>query len=513
MYRYLILLVFFPGVLWAESLTLYKFSYNGPKDHAYVAQALEDSLIAGLKENGLQVILKDKILNPDKLQKKEQRGSLSGRINWLGASLSLKISAWNQDGQLIDELFQFKDVHSASDEIRQKSKLIVDKLQASGRSQTIVSKKIPEQLQKKSEKSIMKLPREDLPKIEKIKPFQNFLSDYRFRSQRLPFEARSMLVSDLNGDGNDEIVIASDDKIYFYHRQGNALQSIGFYKGKNLDRFVKLSLIHLDGDKKALAVTNLRGEQANSLILSFNQDHQPELIAEKIPYLIREIDYEDESILACEKYNAREALKHQLYAAHLQGDKVKIGKKLDLPNEASLFSFEWVYTHHGKELLLLSPSGNLKLYNKQDGHYKKRWSSSEKFGGSFNSVEVEVRNALGEVVKDRFTIGMPVKVFHYEKDGHHYSDVLLVKNGPFLNSALGRGFLLKSAYLLKLNWNDLGFAETWKSQKIEGGFADYQLMQKTKGLEAIGVARLRNKGFMSPTQVNESIVFIYDVKS
>lgn len=478
-------------------------------------------------------------MNPDKLNHKllsKEKVDLlvAGRLNWLGDQGTLYVT-WIRGsgekgvqylslpklGQLtaLTEKFASQVINPIFTIELDKNVIIAHQKEKTPPKIVRVpenSKPIPEAAQVKQEKvaSVSVLPPEEKPKkVAKQKlqaPSVDAIRDYQFISQRLPFEVRSMEVADLNGDGKSEIILSADGLIKFYQRGAKELTELATWRGSKYDRVIHVSAFQLAGHASpVLAVSNIWDNRAKSFLLTL-EGNAPKVLVDDIPYLIRPITYEGSTILAAETYSSDEKVRHQLYELKIEGSKTTPARKLNFPYEVGLFGFEWYEMGNGgeKELLYLTPAGYLKLFYRNGDHYKRRATSAEKLGGSFNEIETKLTNALNEVVSSRFTVSLGLQVLPAAQPGEA-DEVLLANNGAYLRGSIGQGFLLKSAKLVKLKWTELGFSETWETRKIEGGFAEYIPLKTKNGIEILTAARLRDRGFMSPTMVNESVVLIY----
>jgi len=539
---------------YAETVGVYRFVYSGPAGFEHLAVTAGDTFI-GTLSNSLKrfkdsVKIIDKSVNPDKLNSKllgKEKVDLlvAGRLNWLGEQGTLYVT-WIRGSeekgvqyltlpkldqltaltekfasQMMSPIFSIELDRIKMDRIGVNNKEVIVAHQEEKKPPKIVrvpenSKPTDEPPQVKQEKvaSVSVLPPEEKPKkVTKQKlqvPSADAIRDYQFISQRLPFEVRSMEMADLNGDGKPEIILSADGLIQFYQRGDKGLAELATWRGSKYDRVIHVSAFRLAGyANPVLAVSNIWDNRAKSFLLSL-EGNAPKVLVDDIPYLIRPIIYEGSQILAAETYASDEKVRHQLYELKIEGSKATPGRKLNFPYEVGLFGFEWYEMGNGgeKELLYLTPAGYLKLFYREGNHYKRRATSAEKLGGSFNEIETKLTNALNEVVSSRFTVSLGLQVLPAAQPGEA-DEVLLANNGAYLRSSIGQGFLLKSAKLVKLKWTELGFSETWETRKIEGGFAGYIPIKTKQGWEILTAARLRDKGFMSPTLRNESVVLTY----
>jgi len=106
------------------------------------------------------------------------------------------------------------------------------------------------------------------------------------------------------------------------------------------------------------------------------------------------------------------------------------------------------------------------------------WKSDEAYGGSNNFFDLAAdtqisRNIAGTEEKARPYVNIRLLAYDINKNGK--KDLVVVKN----LSTVGRLFqnmkIFSSSEIYDLEWNGLGFAENWRTKKIQGYVADYQI--------------------------------------
>jgi VCBS repeat protein len=349
-------------------------------------------------------------------------------------------------------------------------------------------------------------------KVEVPTPIAS-MPDYRWMSERLPYEGRGLAYADLDGDGKAEVITIDLNHVYVYELGQNQVRLLKSYAGEKTDQFVRVHTMDLDGDSKSeILVSNIRNGQASSFGL---RDAGGELktIFSKAPWLLKVTEWEGKPLLVGEPFTGREVNYHKISKLILLGGKLKEEGELSLPQNIGLYGFREFQTvsQEAGGLIYLTPSGYLQVYEEgKGGDYKKRSSSTERYGGSSNSINLPVRNVFNEVEKNRTYFNLEPVVWR-EADGR--GAVLVAKNDNFLKNVIGTEPIVKNCWFSKLKWEDLGLREAWNTRKVDGYIADY-LRANLPGENSpklLTLLWLRDPGFANTMGTFKSVLAVYDL--
>ncbi len=547
---------------------VFTFAVNGPSDTQYLATAAQDAVIGSLIKRGQLSQAIKKIVDPDKLgygqlEKGKYSLVLAGRINVVGQTYRVLLKWVDTSGKEGQEYLQVSDINQLLPQIEnfarnnlptgptaialapvlppapvpvspppaKKSeavkpapiKTVVTEAQPSEMEAPAPTVETPTAKVTKKEKIKEPAPVQVAPlppplpvveakppkkiKVREVQPVAGeALHDYSNMSQKLPFEVRGMAYGDADGDGTPEVLLTGKTELHVYRYQEGQLQELASLSGKKLDYFVKVDILpNSGGGKPLIALTNLRGSQAASQILSL-EGGQLQIQAENIPYQLRVVQQGNDALLVGESYHAKETSRHQIYELKLLGNKVETTSKLDLPYDVGLYSFDWVpnASGNGFDLFTLSPSGKLFFYQSENGKMKKVWSSRENYGGSANDVEVEVKDFFNEITHDFYLV--PVGLHAITST---VPELVVVKNDSLLKDIVGRKPVITDGRLIHLKRDQLGFAEAWESKKVDGSILDYRVIPANGGLQLLAAIRLRNPGLLGDVGNHGSVLLTY----
>jgi hypothetical protein len=320
---------------------------------------------------------------------------------------------------------------------------------------------------------------QDVLKTNERKGISN--PDFQWMSERLPFEGRGISYADVAGTGQPQVILIDLHHVYLYEFSKNQLRLFKTYTGTPTDHFVRVFTIDLDGDgKPEIIVSNIQNGQASSLGLRYEGGEFKSVFTES-PWLLKVLTFEGKPVLLGEPFYGREIDYHKLRRLKLVGNQLQEEGDFDIPKEIGLYGlkdFPSLESSGGQpkpnDLLYLTPSGTLKIYEKIGNEYKKRASSSERYGGSSNFINLDVKNMLNEVEEAKTYFNLDPVAWR-ESDG--LGRVVVAKNDTLLKNIIGTRPFIKNAWFTKLKWEEIGLREVWQTLKIDGYISDYQIVQ------------------------------------
>lgn len=339
------------------------------------------------------------------------------------------------------------------------------------------------------------------------------MPDYTWISTILPYEGRGMAYGDVNGDGQKEIVIVDLKHVYVYEFIKNQVRLLYDYQGSEDDAFVRVYTKDLNGDgKEEILVSNISRGQGASFALEV-ADGSFKTFAKKSPWIVKVLNWNGSPLLIGEFFNSKQVDYHDIRQLIVENGKFKDAGKFEVPSEMGIYGLQSFksQSNSGDQVLYLNSSGYLKIYDIEDKNkFKKRWSSSERYGGTANFLRLEQTDMFNEVVNS-FTYFNVEPVTWMASDG--YGSLMVPKNDDFLRNMIGTRPVVKNTWFTKLHWQDIGMRETLSTRKIDGYFADNIKVQLPweKQPKLLALLWVRDKGFMNAMGAFKSVVVIYDL--
>jgi len=326
-------------------------------------------------------------------------------------------------------------------------------------------------------------------------------------SQRFPAKFRGMAIGDVNGDGLNEIVVIDINKLTVYRKEGKNLKTLATLQGERYDEYISVDIADINRNGIAeIFVSNVR---ATDRLASFVVEYRDEQYAmketgidmffrviepyRKPPYLIAQVLGSDRSV----------PFEKPIYKVHYKGGKYERNKRLPIPQGLSVYGLTIDRVgESGERVIALDGNDHLRMYAKTTlpidkihiygGSEKSIWKSEDVYGGSDTVFQLQNKTTL----EDECFAYVNPRIITHDTNDDGKQEIVIVRN----ISAAGRTFehtrVFTKSELFNLEWDGLGLIINWKTKKIGGYIADYQIKDMDNDGEDDVVLALR----VSPTR-------------
>lgn len=271
----------------------------------------------------------------------------------------------------------------------------------------------------------------------------------------LPIAARLITLSDVDGDGKQEIVLSTDKEVRFYTLGADLQPAFGgiTITGSTSDNYLWIDSIDLNKNgRDEIIITSMKGDDIISYIYELKGTEFVLLYKDHV--FMRRI----ENRLIAQSYSRREGFEGDVYNILWEGE-YKKGSSERLPKGVTIYDF--IYFHDlqtGKLLLSYDEKGFLSIYNDKDMEI---WRSKTKAGGFLTTFKKSAPSAIVEsgewAIKDRLFL--------------RNKDILSVQRVPLFEVIKGLGY--KKSQIKNLRWNGLSMEESILIDNIKGTLFDY----------------------------------------
>ena len=304
-----------------------------------------------------------------------------------------------------------------------------------------------------------------------------------WRSQTLREGIVGMDIGDVDGDGRQEVVTVSQEKVTVFQRQESALKTMANFSGNNMQRFLWVSLADSNRDgKDEIYVTSLRrhnlfgntsdsivqGADVTWVISSFVLNYRGaklEVVCDGQPYFLNALAFPKKSkMLLGQEMGSDKSLKPVIYEMQLQGQSLKQLTTFPVPPRCNVYNFmkadinddgadEVIVIDKENRMFVLSTSG------------EQLWKSSSRYGATTNCLEGKSEDRRYDMV-ERICIPSPILTSDLNQDG--ILEIIVNDNlgqGRFLPEGLK---IYDKGQITSLSWGQLGLVENWKTTEISG---------------------------------------------
>ncbi len=298
------------------------------------------------------------------------------------------------------------------------------------------------------------------------------------KSQNFNMGLRGMDAGDVDGDGNIEIVLAGHNSVQIYRRNVNQLTRIGEFS--TLARYVVhyVTLADLNGNgRMEIYVSAADPTEPRSFAVEWDGS-QFVYLFENQPWYTRSMEVPGEGvILVGQQAKIDEPVARGIYKLAIEGNSLQKGEELHLPKGLNLFDFSYAdLDGDGKHEIVAISQGDKLMVLQQNGNAL--WVSDEYYGGTtryLGGVDYTDASAYHNHYVEDVRIYVPARIVIRDVNGDGISDVVINKNLSTASRLLEKMRSFPSGEIHALTWNGIGLTELWRTRKIDGYIADYEL--------------------------------------
>lgn len=304
-----------------------------------------------------------------------------------------------------------------------------------------------------------------------------------WRSQNLSMNIKSMAVGDVDGDGNNEVVLLSDDLLAVYRFTGGRFQKLAEIKGETSVVFVTVDVADINANGKAeifVTAEDLKGEHTTyitkrlrSFVLEWSGKDYVR-IDDNLHWYFRVIQsVERGQILLGQKRGFDTAFSSDVYAMAWNGSTYEPADRLPLPKGANVYSFTYGDAmNSGAEMILsFSEKDLLRLYHSPDNM---EWESPDPLGGSTLYFESPSKSLIDHEHKPRSEphfLAQRIVVTDIDQDDK--KEIIVANNQiGMIGKIFDRVRSFKSGQVECLFWDTLGLYPKWKTRSVSGYISD-----------------------------------------
>jgi len=296
-----------------------------------------------------------------------------------------------------------------------------------------------------------------------------------WKSQRLDFGIKGIAVGDVDGDGKKETVVIDKNSIYIYRYSEDRLALIKKIKGKKSDNYLSLDVADINKNGiSEIFVTNLVDTRLDSFVIEFQKGDFVK-IETGINYFFKVIETsKNGSMLLSQKAGLDGIFYGSVTQLVWKDNKYMEEKNILLPKGAIVYGFNLIdVDKDGKEeIVLIDNYDNLKVFSNSG---ELMWKSDEIYGGTKNFL---TKYPAGTKPVDSLE-GLETRLYLQNRillqNRKGENAVVVAKNIPGAGKLFERTRMYKNSEIYSFTWDGLGLSEDWRTKKIPGYVADFQI--------------------------------------
>lgn len=273
---------------------------------------------------------------------------------------------------------------------------------------------------------------------------------------KVPFGARRLLLADLNGDDQEELLLDVNSSVCAFNVRNSVLEPA--FGGQDIIKKISGDIVRMDSfslkDKNGVIITSFDGSYLETSVYAVQEGDVVGVFKGK-NIALREV----EGSLYAQKFSSDRGFFDNIYGVAIAGGKLKeTGLKLKLPSGVNLFDFS--YMHEGNLLYTVAydQAGYLNLY---DDKGVLIWRSQKDLGGFLESFKKKASTVMIEggkwSVMDRITVSG--------------RKVVVIKRNKLASSVSGLGF--SSSGIKMYTWDGATMEESTLVADMGGTIFDY----------------------------------------
>jgi TolB-like protein len=327
-------------------------------------------------------------------------------------------------------------------------------------------------------------------------------------TQRFDMEIISLDVADLDGDGQNELVIAEEHKLHVYKWQENRFVKMTEAKEGWAPSYVWVDAADLDGDKKAeIYVSNLSEATVSSLVLQW-QGKSLSKVSEGAPWFLRVTDIPGQGErLIGQRRMTNGSFKGDVHLMEIDNSEVSSKDPLPLPRHSNVFNFAYLRLKDGDTVTVLQDRyEKIRVFNRTG---EQIWRSNEHYGGSLVSLPTGSSGGMSRSYRN-YPLPSPIFLADVDEDGQ---EELVICQNHSRTARLTENFReFDSGKVLFMEWDGVGLTTEWTSQKVQGAVAGYVIDDVDHdGMPELLVASVTSQRHFVGVAKKSQIV-VYDLK-
>lgn len=332
-----------------------------------------------------------------------------------------------------------------------------------------------------------------------------------WQSPGIPIRMRGLDIGDVDGDGKNETVVLGPQSIRIYEHNEGKFTLKKELLGPGLVNYLSLDVADINGNGVAeIFVTNRVNKQIESFVVEFQRGTFAKTLT-GAKWFFRVIRGLGDPALVGQKLGADNKFYGPVNKLIWEGGHYRAVEPIPLPRRATVCGFNLIDID-GKgesEIVFLDNNDTLQVYPLKGDRL---WISEEYYGGTENRL-VSRPEGLSSTAPDiEEIIYLQPRILALNRGPR--PEVIVIKNISASRRFLEKAKFFSSSEIHGLVWDGLGLSEKWRTKKIHGYTADFQIKDMDNdGVDELVVGIIKTgSSVKSMFGKGESRVLVYELQ-